>query len=43
MASFTASRRMLEVAVRKVLGASRKVLMLAAGRFLSASGIDRQF
>jgi len=35
MASFTASRRMLEVAVRKVLGASRKALIsLLVGSFL---------
>jgi putative ABC transport system permease protein len=35
MASFTASRRMLEVAVRKVLGASRKALVsLLVGSFL---------
>jgi putative ABC transport system permease protein len=35
MAAFTASRRMLEVAVRKVLGASRKVLVsLLVGSFL---------
>ena len=35
MASFTASRRMLEVAVRKVLGASRNVLVsLLVGSFL---------
>ena len=35
MASFTASRRMLEVAVRKVLGASRRMLIsLLVGSFL---------
>jgi putative ABC transport system permease protein len=35
MASFTASRRMLEVAVRKVLGASRRALVsLLVGSFL---------
>jgi len=35
MAAFTASRRMLEVAVRKVLGASRKTLVaLLVGSFL---------